>query len=133
MRTLFFAAIMMFLATLLGALGSHALRPTLEDSNHVSTWETAFDYHVMHVLAVLAISILRLVHRDSANSAALKWCVRLWLWGILGFSGSLYFLSLGGPAWLGPVTPIGGLLFLAGWLLLAIEAVRLGRISAANP
>jgi len=133
MRTLFFAAVMMFLATLLGAFGAHALRPTLERTGHGSTWEIAVDYHVAHALAVLAISIFQMVHQGAGASVALKWCVRLWLLGIAAFSGSLYLLALGGPRWLGPVTPTGGFLFLVGWLLLAIEAVRLGRKSSANP
>lgn len=133
MRTLFFAAVMMFLATLLGALGAHALHPQLVETGQESAWRTAFNYHVMHGLALLAISILQLVHREAGASRALKWCGRLWLTGIGGFSGSLYILALGGPRWLGPVTPLGGLLLLAGWLLLAIGAWRLGRTSAAGP
>jgi uncharacterized membrane protein YgdD (TMEM256/DUF423 family) len=50
------------------------------------------------------------------------WTARLWCVGVVLFSGSLYWLALGGPRWLGPVTPFGGLALMLGWLLLAIAA-----------
>lgn len=115
----------MFLGTLLGALGAHGLRATLEASGHVSTWQTAVLYQLIHGLAIFATGIWlqcgTLTHRPHTLFVS----AAFWLVGILLFSGSLYFLSLGGPRWLGPVTPLGGLCFLVGWLALAVGVMRM--------
>ena len=52
----------------------------------------------------------------------MEWAARLWLIGVVLFSGSLYWLAVGGPRWLGPVTPLGGVALMAGWLLVAVAA-----------
>ena len=64
---------------------------------------------------------------EPAPAPVLRWVTRCWTTGTLLFSGSLYVLALGGPRWLGPVTPLGGVALLAGWLLLALAARRGGR------
>jgi uncharacterized membrane protein YgdD (TMEM256/DUF423 family) len=71
-------------------------------------------YHLVHAVALLALPNW-------------VWVGRCWIAGIVLFSGSLYWLSLGGPRFLGPVTPLGGLAFLLGWALAAWNAVRLPR------
>lgn len=101
----------------LGAFGAHALRSRLLASDTLSTWETAVHYHLLHAVAMLA-----LVACARSFSPALQGALHLsgWLFlvGVILFSGSLYGLALGGPRWLGPVTPLGGLAFILGWLWL---------------
>ncbi len=100
----------------LGALGAHKLRPLLEAQGHVATWDTAVLYHLLHSVGLLALALY--LHRDSppATARRLGRAAGLFAGGITLFSGSLYLLALGGPRWLGPVTPVGGLCLLAGWL-----------------
>ncbi|HVU18049.1 MAG TPA: DUF423 domain-containing protein [Candidatus Didemnitutus sp.] len=103
----------------LGALGAHALRDTLAEHGSLDTWHTAVLYQLVHALALLALAGGRF--GTSRGSAAVAWA---WTAGVVFFSGSLYGLALGGPRWLGPVTPLGGLCFLAGWVLLIVVAWR---------
>lgn len=100
----------------LGALGAHLWRPSLEAHGRVEVWETAVLYHLIHAVAAWAAVAGREVAPAIFRAAA--WC---WLLGIWGFSGSLYLLALGGPAWLGPITPCGGLLLMAGWICAALR------------
>ncbi len=107
----------MFLAIACGAFGAHALKARL-DAEHLAVWTTAVHYHALHALALVAFGIWR--ERNPGGS--LPACALLV--GIVLFSGSLYGLALGGPAWLGPVTPLGGASFLTGWLALGVQALR---------
>lgn len=100
----------------LGAAGAHGLRETLLVRGMTLPWETAARYHLMHAVALVALAVW--LRRAGDRSAPARWAVWSWTAGIVLFSGSLYWLALGGPRWLGPVTPIGGLGLLAGWLLL---------------
>ena len=98
----------------LGAFGAHGLREFLEANSTLSTWNTAVLYHLIHAVALLAgsfIAIEKPLYARWAGSAC-----SCWLAGIALFSGSLYLMALGGPRWLGPITPLGGLFFIAGWL-----------------
>lgn len=105
------------LAVVLGAWGAHGLEESLAAAGRIQVWETAVFYHFIHVLALLVLAL--------ASRQPWFWLVALfWGAGILLFSGSLYYLSLGGPSWLGPVTPLGGLFLILGWLLLAASAFR---------
>lgn len=133
MRHLTLAAFLMFIAVALGAFGAHALRPQLEALDRVDVWETAVVYHLTHGLAVMALALFRVTHPPAAASRLLGWSVNFWTGGILAFSGSLYILSLDGPRWLGPITPIGGVLLLAGWALVAIAALRMARKPRSGP
>lgn len=99
----------------LGAFGAHALQASLEASGHTGTWDTAVLYHLVHAVAVLALGL------SGWSGRLVGW---FWLAGIVLFSGSLYALSLGGPGWLGPVTPLGGLAFILGWGWLGVRALR---------
>lgn len=110
----------------LGAFGAHALKARLLENATLSTWETAVHYHLIHAVALLMLAVwLRLALPTAASSAGLGYvgvAAVLFGAGIVLFSGSLYGLALGGPRWLGPVTPLGGLCFIVGWGLLAIPA-----------
>lgn len=106
----------------LGAIGAHALKATLIERGMAQAWETAARYHLFHALALLAAAVW--IRIGDAEDAARRfvWAGRCWSVGIVLFSGSLYWLALGGPRWLGPVTPLGGLAMMAGWLFVAIAA-----------
>jgi uncharacterized membrane protein YgdD (TMEM256/DUF423 family) len=109
------AALLCFLAVGLGAFGAHALRPTLEANGLGDAWKTAVLYHFLHAIALLVLALL------GAGPRGVWW---LLFSGIIIFSGSLYILCLTNARWLGAITPIGGVLFLAGWLWLAISPQR---------
>ncbi len=101
----------------LGAFGAHALKETLTARGSVATWQTAVLYHLIHAVALLALAA------TASSWTNARWIGGSWCLGVILFSGSLYWLSLGGPRFLGPVTPLGGLAFLTGWLLLAWNAL----------
>ncbi|WP_345224926.1 DUF423 domain-containing protein [Hymenobacter koreensis] len=119
---LLIAAISGAVGVSLGAFGAHALRAHLEATGRLDTFETAVRYQFYHTLALLALGILYLVRPDASSLGTIGW---LWTGGILIFSGSLYLLCFTGMRWLGAVTPIGGVLLIAGWVLLAVAVVRL--------
>ena len=121
MERIFFSlgALLAGIAVGLGAFGAHALSGTLDPEDLV-TFETGVRYQMYHALALLAVAWA--VGRW--ESVQLEWAGWLFLFGILVFSGSLYILVLTGQRWLGAVTPLGGLAFIAGWLLLASAVIR---------
>ena len=114
------AALNGLIAVAAGAFGAHALKARLAPEA-LATFETGARYQMYHALALLAAAWVMSVAPSRSGTAA-AWCFLL---GILFFSGSLYGLSLMKWRWLGLVTPIGGALFLAGWLLLGIAAMRM--------
>lgn len=114
------AAINGLLAVALGAFGAHGLKGRLTESL-MSAYQTAVQYHFYHTLALLGLAILM---QRVGKKALLMTSGYLFIAGMVLFSGSLYWMAFGGPRWLGPVTPLGGLTFLAGWLLLFIAALR---------
>ena len=120
---LFFAcgALNMLLAVMFGAFGAHALRASLSPEM-MAVYHTANQYHFYHSLGLLIVALLT---TRTSVTVSLKWSGWLMLAGILLFSGSLYLLSMTGLHWLGAITPVGGVLFIGAWLLLAIAAVRL--------
>jgi len=97
----------MFLAVGLGAFGAHALKARLEP-DMLAIFETGVRYQVYHALALLLLAAVR-------GPSKAGWCFTA---GIVLFSGSLYILALTGVRKWGAVTPIGGVLFLTGWLIL---------------
>ncbi len=97
----------------LGAFGAHALKSTLAANGMASAWEIAVLYQLVHSVAIYAT----VVSANPAPKAAWSWAC-----GILLFSGSLFALALGGPSWLGPITPIGGAAFLLGWVFALIPS-----------
>jgi uncharacterized membrane protein YgdD (TMEM256/DUF423 family) len=112
------AGLLGFTGVALGAFGAHALKTTLTAQGTLPIWQTAVQYQLIHAVALLALA----GRADEATSA--RWIARSWLAGVVLFSGSLYGLALGGPSFLGPITPLGGLAFLTGWLLVAWKAFR---------
>ena len=113
----FYAAILASIGVALGAFGAHALKETLLEHGTTDTWKTAVFYHLLHAVAAWSLFLASPTTQRRLATAATAWLI-----GIILFSGSLYFLALGGPRWLGPVTPLGGLAFLGGWLLAARAA-----------
>ncbi|MEM7219974.1 MAG: DUF423 domain-containing protein [Pseudomonadota bacterium] len=106
------------LAVGLGAFGAHALKPRLLAADTLSAWDTAVLYHLVHSAALLGLAAWW-----RASGASMAGPAIAFLLGMLMFSGSLYWLALGGPRWLGPVTPIGGTALLAGWGLIVWHAL----------
>ena len=99
-------------AVALGAFGAHGLRSRVA-AELLVTWETAAHYHQLHAVALLALALF-----TAATGKATTWPTALIAAGTLVFSGSLYLLVLTGQRWLGAITPLGGVLLIAGWLSL---------------
>ncbi|SHI23221.1 DUF423 domain-containing protein [Pollutimonas bauzanensis] len=102
-----------------GAFGAHGLK-RLISPDLLAVWQTAVLYQLVHGLGMLAIAALA----GRFGSALLSGAGSLMFAGIVIFSGSLYVLALTGSKWLGAVTPIGGLAFLAAWGMVALAAYR---------
>jgi uncharacterized membrane protein YgdD (TMEM256/DUF423 family) len=114
-------AALLALAVALGAFGAHGLKDRL-DPYSMTVYEKAVLYHFLHAMGILLVALLgRTGAIGAAGQARVGW---LLLVGIVLFSGSLYVLAVSGVRALGAVTPLGGLAFIAGWLLLAYEALR---------
>ena len=112
-------ALFLFLGVIGGAFGAHALESRLSERS-IRTFETAVRYHLIHGLGLLAIGFADRLGLPAPVDAA-GWLMAA---GIVLFSGSLYALAVGGPSWLGPVTPVGGLCLIAAWGCLALAAFR---------
>ena len=109
-------AIFLAVAVGLGAFGAHGLKDRL-DAYSLGIWEKAVFYHFIHAMGVLVVSMIPRAGSFSVGAASnVCW---LLIAGVLVFSGSLYTLALTGVRSLGAITPIGGVCFIAGWLLLA--------------
>jgi len=113
------------LAVILGAFGAHGLEGKIS-ADHLSTWKTANQYHFYHTFALLFISTF-----SRAKSQSIRVSFIAFTLGILLFSGSLYLLSIqeligisNFKRVLGPITPIGGLCFMVGWVGLFVAAVK---------
>jgi uncharacterized membrane protein YgdD (TMEM256/DUF423 family) len=102
-----------------GAFGAHGLRARLS-AEMLAVWETAARYQLFHALALLATA-WALSRWPGRPAIAAGW---LFVVGTLLFSGSLYALSVSGQRWLGAITPLGGVAFLAGWGCLLWTAIR---------
>ncbi|MFB3163663.1 DUF423 domain-containing protein [Neobacillus sp. 179-C4.2 HS] len=113
-------AINAFIAVALGAFGAHGLKDKL-DPYYLDIWKTGVTYQMFHATALLVIGILL---GKVAASTFFTWSGWLFLIGIIFFSGSLYILSLTKVGVLGAITPIGGVCFLAGWILMIIGTVK---------
>ncbi|MEY2510401.1 MAG: hypothetical protein QOE26_1164 [Verrucomicrobiota bacterium] len=105
------AAAFCFVAVALGAFGAHALKATLQSTGMLDAWNKAVLYHLVHAVALLALALYGAGNRGAYLLVAA---------GILFFSGSLYTMALTNVRWLGAITPLGGLCFLAGWAWLVI-------------
>jgi uncharacterized membrane protein YgdD (TMEM256/DUF423 family) len=109
-------ALLLALAVMIGAFGAHGLRGRL-DAYSMSVYEKAVFYHFIHALGILIVSVLPKTGTFPEGGA--DWVCGLLLAGIVIFCGSLYLLAVTGNRMLGAITPIGGVSFIAGWLLLA--------------
>lgn len=123
-RIIITASVFGMLAVISGAFGAHALKAALQPEQ-LQTWQTAVQYNFYHVFALLFLA----VYKQEENKY-LRAAYYLFTFGIILFSGSLYLLScryaLGWPwlAVMGPITPIGGLLFISGWFMLLLAALK---------
>jgi uncharacterized membrane protein YgdD (TMEM256/DUF423 family) len=110
-------AILGVIGVVLGAFGAHALKPTLEASGRMDTFETAVKYQFYHALALVLISILL---QNASETAArwYNWAGYGMLVGVIVFSGALYTICFTGIKAFGAVAPIGGTLMIVGWALL---------------
>ena len=109
------AAALCFLAVALGAFGAHSVKGILQANGTLDVWNKAVLYHLAHAVALIALSL-----HGTGNRGAYY----LLATGIAIFSGSLYVLAITNVRWLGAITPIGGLCFLAGWAWLIISPPR---------
>ena len=109
------------LAVALGAFGAHGLKDRL-DAYHMEVYQKAVFYHFIHALGILVVSVLS--KTGTFSEYATDWVCTLLVVGIILFSGSLYLLAVSGTRWLGAITPLGGVSFIAAWLLLAWFVMR---------
>ena len=117
-QTLQAGAVFGFLSVALGAFGAHALKPTLIANGSLDTFELAVRYQFFHALALLIIGLIM----EKINTRSLNYSASLMVAGILLFSGSLYALAFQAGKVVAFATPIGGVCFLAGWILLFLSA-----------
>ncbi|MDM1756659.1 MULTISPECIES: DUF423 domain-containing protein [unclassified Acinetobacter] len=115
------SALNLAIAVMLGAFGAHGLKK-IASPEQLAWWQTATDYFFYHALGLLALGIISKV----LPALPIKMSFILIQVGIFFFCGSLYVMALGLPRILGAITPIGGALMIAGWLLLAWHALKHG-------
>lgn len=107
----------------IGAFGAHGLEATLTANGRAGTFETASKYHLIHAVAIVAIAALA----TQLDPTLLNWAAGLLTVGTLVFSGALYILAIFDLRFMGAIAPIGGLLMIAGWGVLAYAAWVTGR------
>jgi uncharacterized membrane protein YgdD (TMEM256/DUF423 family) len=108
-----------------GAFGAHGLKAFLEAAGQSANWETAFRYSLVHAVAIVATGLVAALPQAAGSRGSLTAAVVCFILGTLIFSGCLAALCLTGVKILGAIVPIGGTLLIAGWILLAIAALRL--------
>ena len=107
----------------LGAFGAHALKDVLVGPK-TALWQTATSYHLLHAAVPVGLAAWLSAAGGPGRPGLAIVSIVGFVLGTLLFSGSLYALALGAPRWLGALTPMGGLLLIAGWLALAATAAR---------
>lgn len=110
------------LSVVFGAFGAHMLEGRVADK-YLDTWQTAVQYQMFHAIGLMVVAIL-MSSSLLGPLGSLNWAGYLMLAGIVIFSGSLYVLSLTGISVLGAITPIGGVAFIAGWIMLIVAAAK---------
>ncbi|MDV2684588.1 DUF423 domain-containing protein [Alkalihalophilus lindianensis] len=113
-------SIVMALSVAIGAFGAHGLEPRLSE-RMMKNYQTGVQYHMIHGIGLLIVGLVALKLTSSSMLNGAGWS---FLIGIILFSGSLYAMALTGVTKLGAITPIGGLAFIVGWVLLGLAAVR---------
>ncbi len=119
-RLMFWASILAMIAVVLGAFGAHALEEQLTPER-LDTYETAVQYQFYHAIALFVTGLLA---RGKPQLAHVAWAGRFFGAGIVLFSGSLYVLVASGISWLGAITPLGGVCFIVGWIMLAVSVKK---------
>jgi uncharacterized membrane protein YgdD (TMEM256/DUF423 family) len=114
------ACVFGLLAVVTGAFGAHGLKNRLAPEL-MSAYQTGVQYHFYHALALLACGILM---RTGMDNSAMRMSAYAFIAGMVLFSGSLYLLAITGVRWLGAITPLGGVAFIAGWLFLMLGVLR---------
>jgi uncharacterized membrane protein YgdD (TMEM256/DUF423 family) len=114
-------ALNMFLSVALGAFGAHGLKNKLSPEM-LAIYQTGVHYHMIHALGLVIVALL---FEKLGGTAQVQWSGWLLFFGIVVFSGSLYALSLSGIRVLGAITPIGGVSFLIGWILLIMAGFKI--------
>ncbi len=120
---LIIAAVNGLSAVALGAFGAHGLKGILS-VELMSAFQTAVQYHFYHTLALFGVSLLLIRYPKHSAFMTAAWAFVV---GLMLFCGSLYGLAFGAPRWVGPITPLGGVSFMAGWMLLVVGAWRLNK------
>ncbi len=113
------ASVFGMLSVMFGAFGAHILKGIL-NPEMLEVYKTGVQYQFYHTFALLTVGILM----HFGNSKALKWSANLFIAGTVLFSGSLYLLSLTGIKIIGIITPIGGLVWIIAWILLAVHCIK---------
>ena len=105
-----------------GAFGAHALRGFLTGRGMLEAWQTGVHYHLLHAVALLGLAAW--MRSEPGGVGARRASLAAWCWivGTILFSGSLYLIAAGAPRWMGPVTPVGGLGLIVGWVFLGAAA-----------
>ena len=114
------AAINLAIAVALGAFGAHSIK-SLVSPQQLEWWHTATLYLFIHAIGLLVVGLLIRLNYTTQLTA---WLLQI---GVIIFAGSLFAMTLGAPRWFGAITPIGGVLMIAGWMWLAVTAFRMGR------
>ena len=120
---LFLGSLNLMLVVILGDFVAHALKARV-GAEQLAWWQTGVQYHAWHALGLLAIGLLLLALPGLAAARNAGWLLQA---GIAVFAGTLYAMTLGGPRWLGAITPIGGTLMIIGWAVLAWATLKVGR------
>ena len=118
-RCLGAGAILMLLGVMLGAFGAHALQAQLTP-RQLASYQTGVQYQMLHAFGLMIVAI---VGQATGVTPRLRWSARLMAAGIVFFSGSIYLMTAGAPRSLGMVAPVGGIAFMAAWVLLAWQAL----------
>ena len=113
-------ALFALLAVMAGAFGAHGLRGVI-DERGLEVFQTAVTYQIYHSLALILVAILPVA---GLSRRLLGIAAGFFVAGLLVFSGSLYLLVLTGLRWMGPVTPVGGIGFMVGWILVLMSGFR---------
>jgi len=117
---IFLGSVNAFIAVGLGAFGAHGLKSRITP-DLLDVYQTGVHYHLFHALGLILVGVIA---HWLGNSNLVTWSGGLILSGIIIFSGSLYVLSLTGIRTFGAITPVGGVAFLAGWILLAYASLK---------
>ena len=117
---LILASILLALAVVVGAFGAHIIQDMVTEERF-AVYQTGVQYHFYHALGLMMIGLAAM---HMAQNKLLRWSGYSMILGIIIFSGSLYLLTITDTGWLGAITPIGGLTFIAGWILFTLAVTR---------